>query len=211
MPPCGQSGTMTITMDEVNTVLNHTDQLQMLVCWELEQQQQQQRGVPPGRLADLFLSSRVPERLLAWSSCCGQFEQLLQSELLRVFEQLLRAGGGSLLEQRALLRPLTALLVRCRGAPAAEQLHRRLVLVLAQLCRALQARPPLLDLFLGLESDGSVSSCVVFSLLVEFVHGDGVVGVTAREALLRCTRLSADSPPLAEFIVQHSDFCEVSW
>ncbi|KAF0300186.1 FTS and Hook-interacting protein [Amphibalanus amphitrite] len=199
-----QDGTVAVTMDEVNTVLNHTDQLRALVCWELEQQQ----GSLPGRLADLFLSNRVPERLLAWSSCCGQFEPLLQSELLRVFEQLLRAGGGSLLEQRALLRPLTALLVRCRSAPAAEQ-HRRLVLVLAQLCAALQARPALLDLFLGVEPDGSVSSCVVFSLLVEFVHSAGVVGATAREALLRCTRLSADSRPLAEFIVHHSDFCEV--
>ncbi|XP_043196541.1 FHF complex subunit HOOK interacting protein 1B-like [Amphibalanus amphitrite] len=199
-----QDGTVAVTMDEVNTVLNHTDQLRVLVCWELEQQQ----GSLPGRLADLFLSNRVPERLLSWSSCCGQFEPLLQSELLRVFEQLLRAGGGSLLEQRALLRPLTALLVRCRSAPAAEQ-HRRLVLVLAQLCAALQARPALLDLFLGVEPDGSVSSCVVFSLLVEFVHSAGVVGATAREALLRCTRLSADSRPLAEFIVHHSDFCEV--
>ena len=196
-----------VTMDQVNAVLNHTDQLRLLVCWELQQQQQQ--GRPPGQLAHLLLSCRVPERLLAWSACCGPFEPLLLSELLRVFEQLLLSGRGALLEQRALLRPLTDLLLRCRRWPSSE-LHSRLVEVLSQLCRALQARPPLLDLFLGLAPDGSASSFVIFSLLVELVHGDGVVGATAREALLLCSRLSADSRPLAQFIVQHSEFCEVS-
>ncbi|KAF0295993.1 FTS and Hook-interacting protein [Amphibalanus amphitrite] len=152
------------TADDVNCVLNHVDQ----VC--------------------TLLIERVLERLLDWSALCGPFEEQLRLEQLRIYEQLLRQAAPALLVQRAVLRPLTSLLAGCRAAEQPVELHRRLVLVLAQLCAALHRQPPLLDLFLGLDEDGQPTSFGVFAMLVDFVHRDGVIGRTDREALLLCMR-----------------------
>ncbi|KAF0293042.1 UPF0518 protein [Amphibalanus amphitrite] len=209
------------TTDDVNCVLNHVDQVCTLLMWDLKDAEQAAGagsaadGLPdpsaPRRLRifDLFLSERVLERLLDWSALCGPFEEQLRLEQLRIYEQLLRQAAPALLVQRAVLRPLTSLLAGCRAAEQPVELHRRLVLVLAQLCAALHRQPPLLDLFLGLDEDGQPTSFGVFAMLVDFVHRDGVIGRTDREALLLCMRLSRENLQLAQYIVQHSNFCPV--
>ncbi|XP_037070321.1 LOW QUALITY PROTEIN: protein FAM160A1-like [Pollicipes pollicipes] len=199
-----------ITTDDVNCVLNHVDQVVTLLLWDLKAADDDASAAPARglRIFDLFLSECVLERLLAWSRRCGAFEELLRLEQLRIYETLLRQSAGALLVQRSVLRPLTELLLSCRQAEPVE-LHRRLVLVLGQLCAALHRQPGLLDLFLSLEPDGTASSFVIFSMLVDFVHRDGVIGQTDREALLLCMRLSGDNEQLARYIVEHSNFCPV--
>ncbi|XP_043237246.1 FHF complex subunit HOOK interacting protein 1B-like isoform X1 [Amphibalanus amphitrite] len=209
------------TADDVNCVLNHVDQVCTLLMWDLKDAEQAAGAGSAAdglsdpsaprrlRIFDLFLSERVLERLLDWSALCGPFEEQLRLEQLRIYEQLLRQAASALLVQRAVLRPLTSLLAGCRAAEQPVELHRRLVLVLAQLCAALHRQPPLLDLFLGLDEDGQPTSFSVFAMLVDFVHRDGVIGRTDREALLLCMRLSRENLQLAQYIVQHSNFCPV--
>ncbi|XP_037087449.1 FTS and Hook-interacting protein homolog [Pollicipes pollicipes] len=143
-----------VAMEDVNCVLNHVDQVASLLCWELRSPATPVGDESQPRLLDLFLEERVPERLLAWSRRCGAFEPLLRTELLRLHEQLLREGGAVLLVQRAVLRPLTELLLTCRRARLAE-LDRQLLQLLSTLCTVLHRQPELLDLFLDLQPDGT--------------------------------------------------------
>ena len=58
-------------------------------------------------------------------------------------------------------------------------------------------------------SSSNRSSFLVFSLLVQFLHGEGHVGQTARDALLHCMALSRKNEDVGKYIAGHSDFCPV--
>ena len=89
-----------------------------------------------------------------------------------------------------------------------------LVMLLNQLCSRLQDNPALLEVFFKPPDDGNVSSSsatdqfIIFSILLRFLHTEGVVGGQDRDALLLCMALSETHEGIGEYITG-TNFCHV--
>ncbi len=91
------------------------------------------------------------------------------------------------------------------SACTCEETELHFVLVLEQLCKRIRDDKGLIDVFFVESGDFAI-----FSLLVSFMHRDGRLGQSAKDALLICVALSREDPRVGEFIANHSDFCPVS-
>lgn len=160
----------------------------------------------------------------------------LKTSVLHLFDVLLSCSHQSLSDPR-LVRPLFQVLSSCLGLSVLEQMEGQLVQVLHQLCIAVTKNPSILELLftdtpgrpppLSLsasnpplsvsagQSDASPAESlsnqfVMFSLLVPFVHRDGVVAQQARDDLLLIMALLSAQDRVSQHIVNSSDFCPVS-
>ncbi|XP_019379296.1 PREDICTED: FTS and Hook-interacting protein, partial [Gavialis gangeticus] len=113
------------------------------------------------------------------------------------------------------LRPLLRLLGLCAAAPATPALQASLVLLLSQLCVCVAREPGLLERFFyrppgpGTDPGSGPADLLLFSLLVPFVHHEGITGQQARDALLLIMAMSASNCTVASYITDHSYFCPV--
>uniref|UniRef100_A0A8C4TJD9 Uncharacterized protein n=1 Tax=Erpetoichthys calabaricus TaxID=27687 RepID=A0A8C4TJD9_ERPCA len=109
---------------------------------------------------------------------------------------------------KLLLQPLLSLLKVCAeincNIPAIEG---SLVLLLNQVCVSMVKDTPILELFFYTPTEQGPTNMLIFSLLVPFIHRDGVIGQQARDALLLVMATSASNPAVAKYIAENSYVC----
>ena len=104
------------------------------------------------------------------------------------------------------------------GEVMCNESETHLVMLLNQLCSRLQENPALLEVFFkppGSNVSSRFSSSkpdqfIIFSILLRFLHTEGVVGGQARDALLLCMALSETHEGIGEYITG-TNFCHVRW
>ena len=87
-------------------------------------------------------------------------------------------------------------------------------MVLNLLCSRLMEKDNanLLQVFFNVDSDtngGSGSRFLIFSILVDFLHRDGIVGHHARDAILLVMSLSKKHDDVGRHIAKSTSFCPV--
>ncbi|CAF1653681.1 unnamed protein product, partial [Adineta ricciae] len=84
-----------------------------------------------------------------------------------------------------------------------------MIVVLNQVCVSIAKCPELLEFCFDISTDHGPSRFVVFSLLIPFVHRDGLAGQQARDALLLIMQLSHRNEQIAKYIVENTNFCPI--
>jgi len=170
---------------------------------------------------DILLSENILSHVLGSSRMpiTPDQQDSLRLEQLKLYETLLdqsSARAQSLLSHQPFLKPLLELLNECcKGEVMCNESETHLVMLLNQLCSRLQENPALLEVFFkppgsNVSSRSSSSSkpdqFIIFSILLRFLHTEGVVGGQARDALLLCMALSETHEGIGEYITG-TNFC----
>lgn len=188
--------------DDLSAVRNHTYQMLNLLA------QDRPRGeAPRGPILELVAAEDVLERLLGWQ-LQGEPCEERKVEQLKLYEMLISQARQPLLRHRAVLTPLLRLLGLC-AEPGSAALENSLVLLLSQLCASVAQEPAVLELFFHSPADQGPANLIIFSLLIPFIHHEGVLGQQARDALLLIMAMSAGNPAVARSITDNSYFCPV--
>jgi Retinoic acid induced 16-like protein len=176
------------------------------------------------QLTDFILMVDAMDKLLMWST---RFSAVISKDIadrlallqLRVFDLLLSQSERCLLTEKRLIRPLLRLLVAC-GTSNNSAVEDQLALVLHQLCIGVSQYPAALELLF----DGAVTGVnenevatgtsnatqfLVFSLLIPYVHREGLIAQQARDDLLLIMSMSSSHDVIGKYIVDRSDFCPV--
>ncbi|XP_063162138.1 FHF complex subunit HOOK-interacting protein 1B isoform X2 [Candoia aspera] len=188
--------------DDLSAVRNNTYQMVTLLAEERPRAE-----TAMGPILEFAVSENVLEHLLGWHLQRDVPEER-KVELLKLFEMLISQAHQPLLHHTAVLVPLLRLLGQC-AEPASSLLESNLVLLLNQLCVSVARDPPLLELFFHSPAEQAPPNLLLFSLLIPFIHHEGVVGQQARDALLLLMAVSAGSHTVARYITEHSYFCPV--
>nr|XP_056714743.1 FHF complex subunit HOOK-interacting protein 1B [Euleptes europaea] len=189
--------------DDLSAVRNNTYQMLTLLAEE-----RPRAGAAVGPILEFVGAEGVLERLLGWH-LQRELPEERKVELLKLFEMLISQSPQPLLQHQPVRGPLLRLLGLCAG-PASPLLESSLVLLLNQLCVSVAREPPLLELFFHRPSpEQGPASLLLFSLLVPFIHHEGLVGQQARDALLLLMAMSAGSRTVAQYITDNSYFCPV--
>ncbi|XP_018427153.1 PREDICTED: FTS and Hook-interacting protein [Nanorana parkeri] len=193
-----------VTTDDMSSVRNNTYQMLSLLAEERPRD-----GEGPGPILAYVASEGILERLLRWHLQRG-FTEEKKVEQLKLFEMLISQSHQPLLRYQPVLRPLVTLLGTFSPGPASPVLENNLVLLLNQLCISLAREPSTLELFFQ-DSTGhdGPANLLIFSLLVPFIHHEGVIGQQARDALLLIMAMSSDNPTMARYITENSFFCPI--
>ncbi|XP_058042084.1 FHF complex subunit HOOK-interacting protein 1B isoform X1 [Ahaetulla prasina] len=188
--------------DDLSAVRNNTYQMVTLLAEE------RPRAEPAmGPILEFAVSENVLEHLLGWH-LQWEVPEERKVELLKLFEMLISQAHQPLLHQKGVVAPLLRLLALC-AEPASPLLETNLVLLLNQLCVSVARDPPLLELFFHSPSEQGPPHLLLFSLLIPYIHHEGVVGQQARDALLLLMAVSSGSRTVARYITEHSYFCPV--
>lgn len=190
--------------DDLSAVRNNTYQMMTLLA---EERPRGGEAAAMGPILEFVVSEGVLERLLGWHLQRDVPEER-KVELLKLYEMLISQSRQPLLRHKPVLTPLLRLLGLCAG-PASPLLESSLVLLLNQLCVSAAKEPPLLELFFHSPTEQGPANLLVFSLLIPFIHHEGLVGQQARDALLLIMAMSAGSRTVAQYITEHSYFCPV--
>uniref|UniRef100_A0A4W3GUV7 Uncharacterized protein n=1 Tax=Callorhinchus milii TaxID=7868 RepID=A0A4W3GUV7_CALMI len=161
-----------------------------------------------GPILELVVVDSVLEKLLHWSLCRGLSEDS-KVQQLKLYDVLVSQSHQPLLRHKPILTPLMRLLSVC-SEPSSPPVENQLVLLLNQICVSLAKEPSTLDPSSQSPSSQSSSSLLLFSILVPFIHREGLLGQQARDALLLLMAISADNHIVASFIADNSYFCPVS-
>ncbi|XP_053312730.1 FHF complex subunit HOOK interacting protein 1B [Spea bombifrons] len=193
-----------VTPDDLSCVRNNTYQMVSLLAEE-----QPRDGEGPGPILGYMASEGILERILRWH-LQRDFTEDKKVEQLKLYEMLISQSRQPLLRYQPVLRPLVTLLGTFSPGPAAPVLENNLVLLLNQLCVTLAREPSTLELFF-LEPVGrdGAANLLIFSLLVPFIHHEGVIGQQARDALLLIMAMSSSNPTMAKYITENSFFCPI--
>ncbi|XP_063806868.1 FHF complex subunit HOOK-interacting protein 1B [Pseudophryne corroboree] len=196
--------TENVTMDDLSCVRNNTYQMLSLLAEERPRD-----GEGPGAILGYMASEGILERLLTWH-LQRDFTEEKKVEQLKLYEMLISQSCQPLLRYQPVLRPLVTLLGTFSPGPASAVLENNLVLLLNQLCVSLAREPSTLELFFqdSAGKDGP-ANLLIFSLLVPFIHHEGVIGQQARDALLLIMAMSSDNPTMARYITENSFFCPI--
>uniref|UniRef100_A0A3P9IA56 FHF complex subunit HOOK-interacting protein C-terminal domain-containing protein n=1 Tax=Oryzias latipes TaxID=8090 RepID=A0A3P9IA56_ORYLA len=196
-----------IPADEASAVQNYVEHMLFLLMEE-----EAGRGGAMGPILELVVLEGVMERLFLWS-LRRQFTEDMKLEQLRMYQMLLSQAKQPLLHHKPVLRPLMMLLASCAGAAAGRSgggvVEAELVLLLNQLCAALVKDPSVLELFFHSSEDQGAANFLLFSLLIPYIHRQGLVGHQAREALLLIMSLSSSDQRVAQHIADNTYFCPV--
>ncbi|CAM9601823.1 unnamed protein product [Bubo scandiacus] len=188
--------------DDLSAVRNNTYQMLNLLA------EDRPRGeASRGPILDFVASENVLERLLCWH-LQGDFPEERKVEQLKLYEMLISQARQPLLRHRPVLAPLLRLLSLC-AEPASAPLENSLVLLLNQLCVSVAKEPAVLELFFHSHADQGPANLIIFSLLIPFIHHEGVLGQQARDALLLIMAMSATNRAVAASITDNSYFCPV--
>ncbi|XP_062481254.1 FHF complex subunit HOOK-interacting protein 1B isoform X3 [Pezoporus occidentalis] len=191
------------TPDDVAAVRNHS--LQMLQL--LAEERPRAGAAQPGPILAFVAQEQVLARLLRWHARSG-FPEEQRLEQLRLYEVLLAQARQAVLRHGAVRAPLLRLLRLC-AQPSSPALQHGLVLLLNQLCVCVAKEPAILELFFHSPSEQGPANIIIFSLLVPFIHHEGVLGQQARDALLLIMAMSANNHAVAKSITDNSYFCPV--
>uniref|UniRef100_A0A8B9N9F4 Family with sequence similarity 160 member A2 n=1 Tax=Accipiter nisus TaxID=211598 RepID=A0A8B9N9F4_9AVES len=188
--------------DDLSAVRNNTYQMLNLLA------EDRPRGeAARGPILEFVASENLLERLLCWH-LQGDFTEERKVEQLKLYEMLISQARQPLLRHKPVLTPLLRLLSLC-AEPTSAPLENSLVLLLNQLCVSVAKEPSILELFFHSHTDQGPANLIIFSLLIPFIHHEGVLGQQARDALLLIMAMSASNHAVAKSITDNSYFCPV--
>uniref|UniRef100_A0A8C8SIT0 FHF complex subunit HOOK-interacting protein 1B n=1 Tax=Pelusios castaneus TaxID=367368 RepID=A0A8C8SIT0_9SAUR len=190
------------TADDLSAVRNNTYQMLTLLA---EERPRAEAALGP--ILEFVVAENLLDRLLLWH-LQGDFSEDRKGEQLKLYEMLISQGHQPLLRHQPVRDPLVRLLSLC-AEPASPALESSLVLLLNQLCVSVAKEPALLELFFHSPTAQGPGSLLIFSLLIPFIHHEGLTGQQARDALLLLMAVSASSRTVAEYITDNSYFCPV--
>lgn len=188
--------------DEASAVQNYVEHMLFLL---MEEDCGQEGAMGP--ILEFVVTENVMEQLFLWS-LRRQFTDEMKVEQLKMYEMLVGQSRQPILHHKPVLRPLMMLLGSCSGARALT-VETELVLLLNQLCSILVKDPSILELFFHTSEDQGAANFLIFSLLIPFIHREGLVGQQARDALMLIMALSAENHSVADHIVHNTYFCPV--
>ncbi|KAG8453136.1 hypothetical protein GDO86_004817 [Hymenochirus boettgeri] len=193
-----------VTADDLSSVQNNTYQMLSLLVEE-----QPCDGDCPGPILGYMASEGILEKILRWH-LHRDFTEEKKVEQMKIYEMLISQSRQPLLRYQPVLRPLVTLLGTFSPGPASPVLENNLVLLLNQLCVSLAREPSSLELFFqhSTGKDGP-ANLLIFSLLVPFIHHEGIIGQQARDALLLIMAMSSGNPTMAKYITENSFFCPI--
>lgn len=96
---------------------------------------------------------------------CSRFRNAVLLEQLKLYEMLISHSRHQLLVHEPFLRPLLKLLMACQGEIYPDDVEKRLVLLLNQLCVLLMQNIDLLDLFFYTSNQDHGTSKYVFLII----------------------------------------------
>ncbi|NXX60171.1 F16A2 protein, partial [Scopus umbretta] len=188
--------------DDLSAVRNNTYQMLNLLA------EDRPRGeAARGPILEFVASENLLERLLCWH-LQGDFNEERKVEQLKLYEMLISQARQPLLRHKSVLTPLLRLLSLC-AEPTSAPLENSLVLLLNQLCVSVAKEPSILELFFHSHTDQGPANLIIFSLLIPFIHHEGILGQQARDALLLIMAMSASNHAVANSITDNSYFCPV--
>ncbi|KAM6098933.1 FHF complex subunit HOOK-interacting protein 1B isoform 2-T3 [Theristicus caerulescens] len=188
--------------DDLSAVRNNTYQMLNLLA------EDRPRGeAARGPILEFVASENLLERLLCWH-LQGDFTEERKVEQLKLYEMLISQARQPLLRHKPVLTPLLRLLSLC-AEPTSAPLENSLVLLLNQLCVSVAKEPSILELFFHSHTDQGPANLIIFSLLIPFIHHEGVLGQQARDALLLIMAMSASNHAVAKSITDNSYFCPI--
>lgn len=150
-------GDHSITSDDVTTILNHIEQIILLLIQENQKLKQvnetnsnQFSAISPimmSPLLDYLMMESVLDKIFNWSSNIGEFTNIMKLEQLKLYNTIVsQLCHESMLFQTALIRPLLSLLSTCKDCAPLE-VEKHLVILLNTLCIFLSQNTDLLELF----------------------------------------------------------------
>ncbi|XP_064361397.1 FHF complex subunit HOOK-interacting protein 1B isoform X2 [Dromaius novaehollandiae] len=188
--------------DDLSAVRNNTYQMLNLLA------EDRPRGESAmGPILEFVVSENLLERLLCWH-LQGDLTEERKVEQLKLYEMLISQARQPLLQHKPVLTPLLRLLSLC-AEPTSSLLENSLVLLLNQLCVSVAKEPSILELFFHSHTDQGPANLIIFSLLIPFIHHEGVLGQQARDALLLIMAMSASNHAVAKSITDNSYFCPI--
>lgn len=174
---------------------------------------------PSAACLEFMLSENLLDKLFEWSLCTGRYVNAIRTEQLKLYELLITHSRHQLLMHEPFLRPLLKLLSSCQNEIFPSDVGKRLVILLNQLCIILMQNAHLLDLFFFTtqksQSENIVanqptqSNFIIFSLLLPYIHCDGSIGHTSRDAMLLCMSLSQKNSNIGIYIANHTSMSPV--
>nr|XP_033805048.1 FTS and Hook-interacting protein [Geotrypetes seraphini]XP_033805049.1 FTS and Hook-interacting protein [Geotrypetes seraphini]XP_033805050.1 FTS and Hook-interacting protein [Geotrypetes seraphini]XP_033805051.1 FTS and Hook-interacting protein [Geotrypetes seraphini] len=192
-----------VASDDLSAVRNNTYQMMNLLAEDRPRDE-----VAMGPILGFVVSENILERLLHWH-LQWDFSEEKKVEQLKLYEMLISQSRQPLLRHKPVLQPLVTLLSTFSPQPASPVLETNLVLLLNQLCVSMAKEPSILELFFASPAEQGPTNLIIFSLLIPFIHQEGVIGQQARDALLLIMAMSASSEMVAKYITENSYFCPV--
>eukprot|EP00062_Callorhinchus_milii_P018247 gi/632971512/ref/XP_007902208.1/ PREDICTED: protein FAM160A1 [Callorhinchus milii] len=189
-----------IPADEASAVQNYVEHMIFLLIEE------QTQDAAMGPILEFVVTENVMEKLFLWS-LRREFTDDMKIEQLKMYEMLVTQSHQPLLHHKPILRPLMMMLSACSGTTTCD-VETELVLLLNQLCSILARDTSILELFFHTSEDHGAANFLIFSLLIPFIHREGMVGQQARDALLFIMSMSAETD-VAKHIVEQTYFCPV--
>ncbi|XP_067841659.1 FHF complex subunit HOOK-interacting protein 1B [Heptranchias perlo] len=190
------------TVDEASAVRNYTDQMMYLLA---EERPQEDTGIGP--ILELVILEDILERLLHWN-LQWQLTDDKKVQQLKLYDLLVSQSRQPLLRHKPILNPLMRLLSAC-AEPRSPVVENNLVLLLNQICVSLAKEPSILELFFHTKTNQGPANLLIFSILIPFIHREGLIGQQARDALLLIMAISAENDTVGRYIAENSYFCPV--
>ncbi|XP_033891666.3 FHF complex subunit HOOK-interacting protein 1A-like [Acipenser ruthenus] len=188
--------------DEASAVQNYVEHMLLLL---MEEESGQVGSMGP--ILEFVVTENVMEKLFLWS-LRREFTDDMKIDQLKMYEMLVVQSRQPLLHHKPVLKPLMMLLSSCSGT-ATPAVEAALVILLNQLCSILAKDSSILELFFHTSEDQGAANFLIFSLLIPFIHREGIVGQQARDALLFIMSLSAENHVVAKHIAENTYFCPV--
>uniref|UniRef100_A0A6B2EI34 FHF complex subunit HOOK-interacting protein C-terminal domain-containing protein n=1 Tax=Phlebotomus kandelakii TaxID=1109342 RepID=A0A6B2EI34_9DIPT len=210
--------------DDILSVVNHLDQMVTFLLVELLHSNKVSLPSPPHTLSqpigqsqppapclEYMLSKNILNKLFEWGKSTGRYANAVLLEQLKFYELLVNHSRHQLLVHEPFLRPLLKILASSNGEIFPPDVAKRFVILLHQLCVVLMQNVHLLDLFFvsGQTQDHGHTNFIIFSLLIPYIHREGLLGHKARDALLLCMALSQKNENVRSYIEEFSSVCPV--
>ncbi|XP_069748377.1 FHF complex subunit HOOK-interacting protein 1B isoform X2 [Narcine bancroftii] len=160
-----------------------------------------------GPILELVILEGILDKLVCWN-LHWQFDDNKKIEQLKLFDLLVSQSQQLLLRHKPVLNALIRLLGAC-GEPRSPALENSLVLLLNQVCVSLSKEPSILELFFHTQTNQGPVNLLIFSILIPFIHREGLIGQQARDALLLIMAISAENATVGSYIANNSYFCPV--
>ncbi|XP_015784334.1 UPF0518 protein GH13096 isoform X2 [Tetranychus urticae] len=185
-------------------------------------------------ILDYFLKEKILTTIFNWGRDVGEFTNTMKLEQLKIYELLItQYNKTDCIFQPSVIKPLHKLLSTCSKTCPLE-VEKRLVVLLNTICSCIGQNNHLLKLFFIPDDDHQTktnenctevnsdikpayfqdrkeveSRFLVFSLLLSFVHREGIIGQQAREGLLQIMPISQTNEALSQYIANYSNLCPV--